>query len=148
MSNSESEMIQLRGLTLSVYRANGMSCTNGVSRDHDRLTVVGIYDPDTREVAPLPADCRVFPATDTAPAMVLMPSLLPQHDPTPHLVTLDIARGVRPAGMVGPMFGGNYAGVGDGRWGRLGKLFAAGRFGVVAVHDRMESKDDYLEMGR
>ena len=128
----------MKGLSLNVYRVNGRDCTNGgISAKADRLVVVGIFIDG--EVQPLPRDCQVFEADELAPAVVLVPSRAPGYDACPHLVPLEFVDGL-PAGHVGPMAGGNYAGTSDSRWGELGKKFGQNlALDVVRIHDRSES---------
>lgn len=135
----------MKGLRLSIYRAAdlGADCTNGgISGKANTVTVVGRLV--NGEIVPLPKG--VFEPTDEAPAVVLVPSRAPSYDPTPHLIPLEFADGL-PAGHVGPMFGGNYAGSCDSRWSDLGKFYGV-RLDVVAVHDRIESYGDYLALSR
>lgn len=54
-------------------------------------------------------------------------------------------------GLVGPMFGGNYATTSDSRWGRwLSERFgAAFRFNTcLAIHDRYETQELYDALSR
>lgn len=54
-------------------------------------------------------------------------------------------------GMVGPMFGGNYADISDSRWGReLERLFGHEfRFNTcLAIHDRYETPELYEALTR
>jgi hypothetical protein len=70
--------------------------------------------------------------------------------PAPHLVPEDIARdGAGP--NVGPMFGGNYAGTSDARFDDIirqafGHSGTVG--GLVAVHDRIETPDQYRALSQ
>lgn len=64
-----------------------------------------------------------------------------------HLVPYKAKR----SGMVGPMFGGNYADTSDSRWGRM--LFehfgGAFRFNTcLAIHDRYETPEMYEALTR
>lgn len=129
----------MKGLMLSVYKTARLGdCTNGgVTSKADAVVVVGILKDG--HVEPLPHSARVFSPDDSAPAVVLVPSLAPGYNATPHLVPLDLIENL-PADSVGPMAGGNYAGSSDSRWARLGKLFNEHlALGAVAVHDRVES---------
>jgi hypothetical protein len=54
----------------------------------------------------------------------------------------------KPAGAIGPMFGGNYA-IGDGRLGEEIKRVTGKRFyGAVAIHDRWETLAQYEAVTR
>lgn len=138
----------MKGLRLSVYKSARIGdCTNGgITAKADEVVLVGILKDGV--VEPLPRDCQVFTPQDDAPAVVLVPSRAPGYDPTPHLIPLEFVDSL-PAGHVGPMSGGNYAGTSDSRWGELGKLFAPKlHLDLVAVHDRIESYRDYLALSQ
>lgn len=96
---------------------------------------------------PLPAGCQDAVASDTAPAVVLVASRLPDYNPTPHLVPIGLTPAYAPRRMVGPMFGGNSAGSTDPRWAALGARFGARDLDLVKVHDRMETPNRYKELG-
>lgn len=138
-----------RGMTLEVLRpADGVDCTlNGITSSHRRLTLVGVvdyrdgYSPADRRLTRLPAECRVWDASPTAPAVMLgvrrmggiIFHLIPatwngrQWEPAPEKIGHYCA-------------GGNYATTGDSRVGDLLASFMDhGRFyGALAVHDRLE----------
>lgn len=142
-----------KGLRLSVYRnADGTDCTlNGISATHTDVTLIGyITDADEQatrqslreDVLPqraatmLPRECRVFTPTDDAPAVLLRysASLYPNGiGRAIHFIPADL-----PAGQH-VMFGGNYSGVGDTRFGQLTEQLTGYRHYIVPVHDRIES---------
>lgn len=130
----------MKGLILSVYRpASGADCTNGgVSGQYTDLIVVGYQKLGSKEIRPLPDDCRVFTPEHQDQAVVLVESKYGLR-----LVPLGIVDGGPPPNCVGPMMGGNYGGSSDSRWARLGKLFDAGRLDAVPIHDRVESHSQY-----
>ena len=54
-------------------------------------------------------------------------------------------------GMVGPMFGGNYADISDSRWGQMlsDQYGAAFRFNTcLSIHDRYETPEMYEALSR
>ena len=84
----------------------------------------------------LPRECRVFTPTDDAPAVLVRysASLYPNGvGRAIHLIPADL-----PAGRHA-MFGGNYSGVGDTRFGQLTEQLTGYRHYIVPVHDRIES---------
>jgi hypothetical protein len=107
-------------MLIDVYRAAGYDCTNGPSRDHDKLCVTNVEGP--------------FEPSADAPAVTLEPGSLP-----------GIARLVPDTtglAFITPpwfMFGGNYGASSDSRFSRAVEKITGGRFhGAVAIHDRLE----------
>lgn len=131
----------MKGLLLSVYRSPRIGdCTNGgISSGADQVVVVGLIRGGQFE--PLPRRSQVFEPGDDAPAVVLVESRLPKQY-GPHLEPA----GERAPGMVGPMSGGHYAGSSDSRWSELGDLFGHSRLGLVSIHDRFESSEQYARL--
>lgn len=134
----------MKGLRLHIYRAaknKGFDGTNGgISAGADAVTLVGFrHRHHDGEVQPLPQVSQVFEPTAEEPAVILVPSALPNQY-GPHLEPLEAPGDAR---IIGPMFGGNYAGSSDSRWSALGELFGHGRLDLVAVHDRFETQRQY-----
>jgi len=105
------------GLLVFVYRdASGGDYTNGgISSKVDQLTLINVEGPHE--------------PSDAAPAAMLNKGPLGSMNITP----VD-----KPAGVVGPMSGGNFAACSDSRFGK-----AAGFYGAVAIHDRFETQELY-----
>src|SRR5881227_328614 len=141
-----------KGLRLDVYRNaahGGTGATNGgVTGTHTRLTLIGYQARPGGPIQPLPQDSQVFGVTEDAPAVVLVPSNLSGVFTAPHLVPEDIVRyGAGP--NVGPMFGGNYAGASDSRFNDLiRRVYEHDGDGLVAVHDRVETPDQYRALSQ
>lgn len=113
------------GLTLSVLRDAGLGdhTNGGISGTHNRITAL---HPDLD---------GPFEPSESAPAMRL-------EDRGRYgwrLVPLQ-----RPEGMIGPMFGGNYATSCDSRLSRLIGLDK----GAIPIHDRFETPADYDDLSR
>ena len=105
------------GLILNVYRAAGADCTNGgVTATCDRICVINVDGPFNT------AFCQpAFELANRACGPVLVPV------------------GGGGPGMIGPMFGGNYAATSDTRFrDAVGGLTAA-----IPVFDRYETADQY-----
>lgn len=114
------------GLTVSVYRDNGMNCTNGASATYDRLLVTNVDGP--------------FNPTDDRPTYIIStngfgnPILIPEN---------------QPKGMIGPMFGGNYAACCDSRFNAKVREIAGHDFyGALPIHDRFETQENYDSLCR
>lgn len=129
------------GLTVQVARVDfgGIDCTaGGVSSRHDRLTVVGIADRETRKIIPLGDDARVFAASADAPAVALCIGAMPGIVVIYPAELNDAGDGYRLAPGWHCM-GGNFAALGDSRLCRAAESVTKTRFyGAVAVHDRRE----------
>ncbi len=117
------------GLILSVYRpASFPNCTNGgLTGRVDNVTVVNVEGP--------------FEPTDERPAVMLVDG--PSAGGWNPIVVPAVLVGEtwipeRREGIIGPMAGGNFAGTSDSRWNRR----VQGR-GVVSVHDRFETVEEY-----
>lgn len=111
------------GMTVDVFRAlSGDFSNNGVSARHDRLVVVNVEGPAEPD--------------DDRPAMYLE-----QGPGNGGWVLVPVAP--REPGLLGPMFGGNYAATSDGRWRR-----AVGHTGAVPIHDRYETPDQYRSLSQ
>jgi len=119
-SNKENDM----GLMLSVYRdASGSDCTNGgVSSQFDRVCVVNVDGPFNPSIDCPAVELSVGPGKNN-------PILVP------------VAGAAR--GFAGPMFGGNFAGTSDGRFGNALEQMFGVRFRVVPMFDRYESMEQY-----
>jgi hypothetical protein len=51
------------------------------------------------------------------------------------------------AGMVGPMFGGNFGYSSDSRWSEaVRELTGSPHYGAVAIHDRYDTPEDYAAL--
>lgn len=127
----------MKALQLYVYRSNygdpNYDPTNGgISGRYNEIMVPcdrGPFDVD-------PMTCENLFRIERGPAFA--------H--TLHLVPYN-----KPQGMVGPMFGGNYATASDSRWGEM----LASYFGdfyrynnVLAIHDRFETSKQYEILSR
>lgn len=131
-----------KGLRLDVYRcASGGDFTNGGITAHAaRVTVTGVIRPGGpgwtsghQEPEPLPKDMQVFEPTEIAPEVTLV---IRAHGRGTWLHLEPV--GSCPAGNVGWMMGGNYAGTSDSRWGAL-----TDGTDLVAIHDRTETQAQY-----
>ena len=128
----------MKALPLNVYRSNysdpDYDPTNGgISSRYDRILVScdeGFIEVD-------PATCENLFRIDT---MNLGHLIL-------HLVPYNTKRD----GMVGPMFGGNYATASDSRWGRWLASHYGNEFrfnNCLAIHDRYETYEQYEILSR
>ena len=118
------------GMTVQVYRWGLGDCTNnGVSAEAGSLCVVNVPGP-----------------FNPSPAM-----------PAVELVEGPGGRGhaiIRPVeakkpGMVGPMFGGNFAYCCDSRFGEaVRKLTGSPHYGAVPIFDRWETPEEYEALSR
>jgi hypothetical protein len=126
------------GLRISVYRdADGHDSTNGGISSHVKnLTVVnadGPFEPNADAPAVLIEEgyrstVRLVPAIFADGKWVRLSSQ------TCSKTDFD--------GVVGPMFGGNYAATSDSRFREAIEKITGGSFyGAVAIHDRYESAD-------
>ena len=131
-----------KGMWLEVYRsATGADCTNGgISSRVTRVTVTGVLfmGRATRGWSELPAEMQVFEPKPEAPEVVLVVRTH-AHGRWLHLEPAEGA----PAGTVGLMMGGNFAGSSDSRWAEL-----TGGVDLVAIHDRSETPAQYDALSR
>jgi hypothetical protein len=117
----EEEDMEPHGLLVHVYRSRGLNCTNGATRDHDAIIVVGDGFPP------------IFPAQGR-PVFRLIPGVLMG---TVRLVPDGCGAGEGFLPQV--MFGGNYASTSDSRFSDAASRIVGHYFyGAVAVHDRTE----------
>ena len=117
------------GMTVQVYRWGLGDCTNGgLSSGVGSLCVTNVEGP----FKPGPA----FPGVE-----------LVQGPGGPgHAILQDPRQ--RP-GMVGPMFGGNYAETSDSRFQEaLRKVTGARFYGAVPIHDRWDTPEDHEALSR
>lgn len=140
-----------KGLLLHIYRdvsqdaEYGESSNGGISSKHDRVVVVGTKK-SGEMVRWLDRSLQVVSPSDEAPAVVLVQSSSPNYGP--HLEPLEYIEGEPlPGLMMGPTWGGCYAGSADSRWAQLGSLFDKGRLDAVPLHDRMVDARDYDKEG-
>ena len=117
------------GMTVSVYRWGLGECTNGgISARVGSLCVTNVEGPFN----PGPA----LPAVE----------LVQGPGGKGHAILQDPRQ--RP-GMVGPMFGGNYAETSDSRFQEaLRKVTGARFYGAVPIHDRWETPAEYEALSR
>lgn len=125
------------GLILSVYRPadSTTDCTNqGLTSRCNAITVVNADGP--------------FNPTGERPAFMLVPGglantvrLVPAENAGTDEFLLWVPMAQNTKEYAGPMFGGNYAGTSDSRFGQAICSFTGQDFanGIVAVHDRLES---------
>lgn len=129
------------GLTLRVYR-NGMDCTGGGDSAHaDSICVVNVDGP--------------FEPTDSHPAFKLIAGALPG---TAILVPAAFpapadgrwrGRRTKHDTLMGPCFGGNYAGTSDSRFDRAVEAITGARFyGALPIHDRFDTWEDHERLSR
>jgi hypothetical protein len=152
-AGSARPMIVPKGLLLNVYRAThlddefGDPTYGGITARHSQLIVVGTKrQGEAMEL--LDADDQLLEVSQEAPGVVLMQ---PEDSGTrgPYLVPLvyidaeDANKLILPAGFVGPVAGGNFAGTENSRWSKLGEELGHSRLDVVAVHDRIENMWKY-----
>lgn len=137
------ETTPVQGMRLYVARTTP-DCTNGgITAVRDRLTLVGTVLPfigngaDPAPVRPMPVNCRLWDASDQAPAVALELTA-----GTVHLVPV----GLSPDGTrylrdrVHYMAGGNFAHSSDSRVGDVLREVLGHRFyGALSVHDRREA---------
>lgn len=132
----------MKGLSLWVFRSELGNCTNGPTQHCAKVTLVGVQLERGAAVTPLPTNSQQFEATKDCPAVVLRASNVPGGPPV--LVLAEHAVDGPGAGLVGPMFGGNYAAGSDGRVGDAAGLFGEHwRHIAFAVHDRTETQAQY-----
>ena len=118
------------GMTVSVFRWGLGDCTNnGVSAVAGSLCVVtvpGPFDP-----------CPAMPAVE----------LVEGPGGRGHAILRPVE--AKKPGMVGPMFGGNYAEAGDSRFQEaLRKVTGARFYGAVPIFDRWETPEEYEALSR
>jgi hypothetical protein len=118
------------GMTVSVFRWGLGDCTNGgVSAGVGSLCVVNVpgpFDP-----------CPAMPAFE----------LVEGPGGRGHAILRPVE--AKKPGMVGPMFGGNYAETSDGRFTEaLRDLTGAKFYGAVPIFDRYETPADYEALSR
>jgi len=107
------------GLRVKVYRDNGPDCSNnGPSVFFDNFTVVNIDGP--------------FEPDNTAPAVLLIDKREAGR-PNPKLVPADDY-----GNGAWLMFGGNYAGTSDSRFGEAMQKLTGFGTDIVKIHDRIE----------
>lgn len=131
---------EAKGLTIGVLRGQYDGTNGGVSRSHDRLTVVGYLSEGAREPEPMPVDSRVFTPTEDAPAV-----LLRVRRPFSNHLICDVMPTQLVKGFIVPerrwvMAGGNYASLGDSRLSDLvSSLLGHPFYGALSIHDRIEN---------
>jgi hypothetical protein len=116
------------GLRVSVYRWSLGDCTNGgISAEVSHLCLVNVSGPFS------PAeDC---PAAELVPGPVKGQAIIQPIGNQP--------------GMIGPMFGGNYASSSDSRFNEaVRKITGQLTYGAVAIHDRFETQEEYDALSR
>lgn len=103
------------GIIVDVYRCADKDCSkDGISSRYSRLCVVNVDGP--------------FEPCDDLPACRLEQGYVPNSA----MIVID---GENRRGM----FGGNYAGTSDSRFGEaVSKILGGARVNVVAIHDRFE----------
>jgi hypothetical protein len=114
------------GMIVNVYRTSTRDCTlNGISSQHDRLTLVNVEGP--------------FEPDDDAPAAMLI------HGNAPGCLRIvpAVQYEGRPNAFYprdgGVMMGGNYAATSDSRFTEACERLLGYRFyGAVPIHDRIE----------
>jgi len=118
------------GMTVQVYRWGLGDCTNnGVSAEAGSLCVVNVKGP----FEPSPA----FPAVE----------LVEGPGGKGHAILQPV--GAEKPGMVGPMFGGNYAETSDSRFQEALRKVTGSRFyGAVPIFDRYETPEEYKALSR
>jgi hypothetical protein len=120
---------------VDVFKNGFQDCTGGGwSSKHKTVTVVNVDGP-TDEAAPTEAFALV-PGPTGQP--ILVPAVKTGDDEY---------QGFKPEWLVGPMFGGNYAGTSDSRFGEALKA----QFGIkanvaVPIHDRFETAEQYAAL--
>lgn len=130
-----------RGMTIGVVRSSQDFTINGISSNHDDLTVVGFIDSRQdhgRIVTPLSEDARMWEPTSARPAVAFEVRNLtgPVLSVVPVIWSDDDEAYV--AGTRG-MFGGNYACWSDSRVSEnVAEYFGHRFYGAVAIHDRFE----------
>jgi hypothetical protein len=128
-----------KGLLLTVYyNNNSRSCGGDVSRNHEKVVVVGVVDetdprhPVTRT---LPRESRVFTPGEDAPAVVLViRNLFAGQERT--MVLRPLA--APPEGHTPYMAGGSFADTSDSRWHALTRTY-----GAIPLHDRTDTWGTY-----
>lgn len=105
------------GLLISVYRDAGGDCSlNGISSNHDFLTVVNVEGP--------------FEPSEKAPAVWLVPGNVPNSAKlVPNDPSVSGKRG---------MMGGNFGGTSDSRFRVAVEKLIGGHVSIVPIHDRFE----------
>jgi hypothetical protein len=118
------------GMTVSVFRWGLGDCTNGgVSAVAGSLCVVNVPGP--------------FNPSPALPAVELVEG----PGGRGHAILRPVEAKKR--GMVGPMFGGNYAETSDGRFTEaLRELTGAKFYGAVPIFDRYETPAEYEALSR
>lgn len=108
----------------------------GVTVRHDELTVVNVSGPSDPDPARAPAVMLVANPRGT---VALVPAFYDGDGWVEY----------KAAGKIGPMFGGNYAGTSDSRFGDAVRRLTGGPWhGAVCVHDRYETVADYERLSR
>lgn len=118
-------------LRVDIYKSAYSDCTNGgVSGSRDTMLVVNVPGPATAKGAGVALKLVDGPRGTKHLVPVVYDGKDGDGEDT--WVEIDID------GFVGPMFGGNYAGTSDSRFGE-----AVGFYGAVAIHDRFETVAQY-----
>jgi len=118
------------GLSIKVYRWNLGDCSNeGESARADSLCVVNVPGP--------------FNPRPDSPAFELVEG----RGGRGHAILRPV--GAKKPGMIGPMFGGNYASTSDSRFSEaLRDLTGASHYGAVPIFDRYETTEEYEALSR
>lgn len=131
----------MRGLTVGIFKRNGMSFSNGgLSAAHDKLTVIGFFDlrqgPECGILGPgfhqLVKSSQIFtPEVYRPPAVFVLRTF--NGDDSNFVVPVDAVLFDRtPVGRY--MFGGCFVSSSDSRWNELAEIY-----GATPLHDRTES---------
>jgi hypothetical protein len=116
------------GLSISIYRWGLGDCTNGgESAEVESVCVVNVPGP--------------FEPRGNQPAFKLVKGPGGRGHAILHPVE------EKKAGMVGPMFGGNFGYSSDSRWSEaVREITGSPHYGAVAIHDRYETPEDHAAL--
>ena len=112
------------GLTVRIYRDGGDDATNGgISSKVEKLTLINVEGP--------------FDPSFDAPAAMLKVKTIGSRK-HPYIEPVTVTKSGDLLEIKGGMFGGNYAGTSDSRFGEAVAKMIGHKYGPVGIHDRVE----------
>ena len=112
------------GLTVRIYRDGGDDATNGgISSKVEKLTLINVEGP--------------FDPSFDAPAAILRVKTIGSRK-HPYIEPVTVTKRGDLLWLNGGMFGGNYAGTSDSRFGEAVAKMIGHKYGPVGIHDRVE----------